>query len=649
MYKLSEPFDYENDRKFSQNDPISFWGEVAKKYVHWDKMYDKVYSGNEMYPDWFNGGKLNTCYNLLDINVNNSLKRDQDALIYECPYLKKTIKLTYYQLYEKVCEFSRVLLNLNICKDDNVLFYMPNIIEAPIAMLSCARIGATHCVLFDGCPVKSLIDRIETITPKLIITSNYGILNDEIIEFTPNLIKAIELSNYKPNNVITVFRNDEILNIEKKSYIESIPIVPNTLNWEKEINKIKENKQTPYYDYIPVESNHPLSILYTSGTTGNSKAVVRSNGGNLVGFLYYWDNVNPDNEKVFFSHSNIGWVSYHFSIIGSLSKGKTFIMFEGGVVKPKHMEDDVWEIIERHKVNIFFSIPKTIRHLSKVDPDAKFIHSKYDISSLNSILIGGEVIEESIPYYIDNKLNSSTRWIYGQTEMGCVILFDHSLKNKLYNTMSLPPPFVKPLILSEECKELEINQIGELLFKLPMPPCFATTFYKNEIQFKKILNKVSGYYCSGDLAFKNENGYYGIVSRADDQIKIGGFKVHLNDIDKSILKHSSVIECCSIGIYDQDLKNVPIGLLVLKQNQQPMTVDLNQLKNEINCIILNEMDFYSELRHIVVVPAIPKTKSGKIPRLTISKFLNEQNYQLPDNTNDYNIFCEIKDSYIKSK
>ncbi|KAM9957456.1 hypothetical protein ACTFIR_009561 [Dictyostelium discoideum] len=286
MFKLSDPFDYENDYNYSQINPISFWDEVAKKYVHWDKMYDKVYSGDEMYPDWFKGGELNTCYNLIDIHIKNPLKRNQNALIYECPYLKKTIKLTYYQLYEKVCEFSRVLLNLNISKNDNVLIYMANTVEPLIAILSCARIGATHCILFDGYPVKSLIDRIETITPKLIITSNYGIFNDEIITFTLKLKEAIQLSTFKPSHIITHFRNDE--DNEFNEIIETIEIIPNTLEWDKEIQKFKDNNQSPFYEYAPVESSHPLSIHYTSGTTGNAKAVVRGNGGNLVGVVYNW-------------------------------------------------------------------------------------------------------------------------------------------------------------------------------------------------------------------------------------------------------------------------------------------------------------------------------------------------------------------------
>ncbi|KAM9986212.1 hypothetical protein ACTFIY_010646 [Dictyostelium cf. discoideum] len=225
MYKLSDQFNYENDSNYANNKPNEFWDEVAKKYI---------FCGDEIYPDWFQCGKLNSCYNVLDIHVNNPLKRDQVAIIYECPYLNKTIELTYYQLFEKVCEFSRVLLNLNITKDDNVLIYMANTLEPIIAMLSCARIGATHCVIYDNYGVNTLVDRIETITPKLILSSNFTIINDTVVEFTSNLKNAIEKSKFKPNHVITDFRSND------RNFKES------------DLNSFKK----PFYEYVPVDSNH---------------------------------------------------------------------------------------------------------------------------------------------------------------------------------------------------------------------------------------------------------------------------------------------------------------------------------------------------------------------------------------------------------
>ncbi|KAM9957474.1 hypothetical protein ACTFIR_009579 [Dictyostelium discoideum] len=653
MYRLSEPFDYLNDKTYANNEPEAFWDEVAKKLIKWDKMYDKVYSGYEMYPDWFKGGELNTCYNVLDIQAQNPLKRDQVALICECPYLKKTVKLTYYQLYEKVCEFSRVLLNLNISKNDNVLIYMANTLEPLIAMLSCARIGATHCVLFDGYSVKSLIDRIETITPKLIITTNYGIFNDEIINFIPNLKEAIELSTFKPSNVITLFRNDITSESDLKK-VNDISTIPNTLSWYDEIKKFKENNQSPFYEYAPVESSHPLYIIYTSGTTGNSKAVVRSNGPHLVCLNYFYRCISENNQSMtILTTSSVGWVSFHGFLYGMLSFGSTFIMYEGGIIKNKHIEVDYWNTIEKHKVTHALSLANTIRYLIKTDPEGTIVRSKYDLSNFKQIWVGGEVIEESISEYIEQKLKIKSTRAYGQTEIGIAYLYCFDHVNIPYYATGLPSIFIRPSIFSDDGKELGVNEIGEIAFKLPMPPSFATTLYKNDEKFKQLFTKFPGYYNPGDLGYKDENGFYTIVSRSDDQIKISGNKVQLNTIETSILKHPLVLECCSIGIYDPTCYSVPIALLVLKQqqlqqqDQSSQQIDLNKLQSEINNIITQDIASLAVLRKIVIVNQLPKTKTGKIPRPIISKFLNDSNFQLPDNCNDIEIFYEIKELYMK--
>ncbi|KAM9973137.1 hypothetical protein ACTFIR_012512 [Dictyostelium discoideum] len=469
--------------------------------------------------------------------------------------LKKTIKLTYYQLYEKVCEFSRVLLNLNISKNDNVLIFMANTLEPSIALLSCARIGATFSTIFDGYPVRSLIDRIDTFTPKLIITSNYGILNDEVITFTPNLKDAIQLSTFKPNHIITHFRNSKDIEFNENIVIETIPIIPNTLDWDKEIQKIKDNNQSPFYEYVPVESSHPLGIYFSSGTTGDFKAIVRSNGGTLVGQVYNWFSCVPiKDETVFFTHSSIGWVPFLFGLIGSLAHGNTMLMFEGEILKPIHYEHYLW---------------------ATNDPDASKIKSKYDLSSLVSIWTSGEAIEQSIPEYIEKLIIIITK----------------------FKTLFNPTPFLKPLIFSDDGTELPLNQVGEIVFKLPLPPSFAITFFKNELLYKKVFSKFPGYYNSGDLGFKNENDYYENPSS------------------------SSSSSSSSLSLID--------------------------LKNQTNEIIKNDIGSYSELTKIIIVTQLPKTKSGKIPRQIISKFLSDPNYQLLDSTNDREVFYSIKELYEK--
>ncbi|KAM9984372.1 hypothetical protein ACTFIZ_004074 [Dictyostelium cf. discoideum] len=621
MYILSDPFNYENDSNYSNNQPNEFWDEIAKKYIYWDKIYDKVYSGDEINPDWFQGGKLNSCYNVLDINVKNPLKRDQIAIIYDCPYLNKTIELSYFQLFEKVCEFSRVLLNLNITKHDNVLIYMATTLEPIIAMLSCARIGATHCVIYDNYGVNTLVDRIETITPKLILSSSFTIINDKIVELTSNLKNAIEKSNFKPSNILIHFRENDI-NYNEFDFIESIKPVPNSLNWDTEINKIKENQQKPFYDYVSVDSNHPLYIIYTSGTTGKPQNQFAMIINDII--------------LRFLAHHRVGGLTFHSFLYGFLSFGQTLVICEAG--------RNLWNTLEKHKVTMSFVWPKLMRHLIKTDPNAENLHSNFNLSNLRSLLVGDEVIEEPISDYIENKIKVKCSRGYGQSEIGITMIFSYRHINPPYYSCGIPSIFIKPVILSTDGKELDENEIGELSFKLPMPPSFATTFYKNHEQFKQLFSKYKGYYNSGDLAYKDKNGFFSVVSRLEDQVILNdGKSIILNNIENSILKHPLILECCVIAF---EKLNQVIALLVLKNatdHDHHTEIDMNQLKNEINLIFSNDNNpTITFLSKIVIVPDLPLSMGGKITRSIISNYLNNPNYQLPENVGDLNLFYKIK-------
>ncbi|KAM9972337.1 hypothetical protein ACTFIW_007396 [Dictyostelium discoideum] len=635
MYKLNDPFNYENDSNYANNKPNEFWDEVAKKCIYWDKIYDKVYSGDEIYPDWFQGGKLNSCYNVLDIHVNNPLKRGQVALIYENPYLNKTVELTYYQLFEKVCEFSRVLLNLNITKDDNVLICMAPTFEPVIAMLSCARIGATHCVIYDHYGVNTLVDRIETITPKLILSSSFTIINDKVVEFTSNLKNAIEISKFKPNHVITDFRSsDRNFKESDLKFIENITPIPNCLNWDNEINKIKENQQKPFYEYVSVDSNHPLYILYTSGTTGIAKSIVRSNSS-LVCLKYQYSTMMIKNfVQRFYSHFKIGGIIFHGFLYGYLSNGQTIVLGESGETK-------FWNILEKHKISISFVCPRKIKHLINTDPNAENLKSNFNFSKLRVLCFGGEPTEPSLSEYIENKIGVKCSRGYGQSESGITFILGYGRPNIPYSSCGVPSIFIKPVILSPvDGKELGENEIGEVSFKLPMPPSFATTFYKNDNKFKQLFNKYKGYYNSGDLGFKDNNGYFSVISRIEDQLTFNdGRSIILNKIEDSILKHPLVLECCSFGF--ENLNQV-IALLVLK-NADDNHIDMNQLKNEINFIISNDINpSITILSKIIIIPELPISINGKIIRSIISKFINDSNYQLPENVGDLKLFNNIK-------
>ncbi|EAL73589.2 hypothetical protein DDB_G0268272 [Dictyostelium discoideum AX4] len=635
MYKLSDPFNYKNDSNYANNKPNEFWDEVAKKNIYWDKIYDKVYSGDEIYPDWFQGGKFNSCYNVLDINVNNPLKRDQVAIIYECPYLKKTIELTYNQLFEKVCEFSRVLLNLNITKDDNVLICMAPTLEPIIAMLSCARIGATHCVIYDSYSINTLVGIIEEITPKLILSSNFTIINDTVVEFTTNLKNAIEISKFKPNHVITDFRNhDRNFNESDLKFIQNIKPIPNCLNWDNEINKIKENQQKPFYEYVPVDSNHPLYILHTSGTTGIAKSIVRSNGS-IVCLKYNYSTMIIKNLVLrFHSHYKIGGLLFHGFLYGYLSNGQTIVLGEIG-------ETNFWNTLEKHKISISFVCPRKIKRQINTDPNAENLKSKYNLSNLRVLCFGGEPTDPSLSDYIENKIKVKCSRGYGQTEIGITYILGYGHPNIPYSACGVPAVFIKPVILSPvDGKELSENEIGEISFKLPMPPSFATTFYKKDEKFKQLFSKYKGYYNSGDLGFKDNNGYFSVISRIEDQLTLNdGKSIILNKIESSILKHPLVLECCSFALENL---NQLVALLVLKNADDHHHIDMNHLKNEINLIISNDFNPSTSLSKIIIIPELPISINGKIIRSVISKFINNSNYQLPENIGDLKLFYNIK-------
>ncbi|EAL73225.1 hypothetical protein DDB_G0267544 [Dictyostelium discoideum AX4] len=638
MYILSDPFNYENDSNFANDKPNEFWDEVAKKYIYWDKIYDKVYSGDEIYPDWFQGGKFNSCFNVLDINVNNPLKRDQVAIIYECPYLNKTIELTYNQLFEKVCEFSRVLLNLNITKDDNVLIYMATTLEPIIAMLSCARIGATHCVIYDNYGVNTLVDRIESITPKLILSSSFTIVNDTIVELPTNLKNAIEISKFKPNHVIIHFRSyDSTFKESDFNLIESIKPIPNSLNWDSEINKIKENQQKPFYEYVPVDSNHPLYIIYTSGTTAKPKSIVRSNSSLVCLKYHYSAMMIKDVVLRFLAHHKVGGLTFHSFLYGFLSFGQTFVLSESGVTK-------FWNTLEKHKISMSFAWPKTIRNLIKYDPNAENLKSNFNLSNLKVLCFGGEVTEEPISEYIENKIGVKCSRGYGQSESGITLILGYGHIKIPYSACGLPAVFIKPVILSPvDGKELNENEIGEVSFKLPMPPSFAATFYKNDDRFKQLFSKYKGYYNSGDLGFKDKNGCFSVVSRLEDQLNFSdGRSIILNKIEDSILKHPLVLECCSFGF---EKLNQLVALLVLKNADDHHHIDMNQLNNEINFIISNDFNPSTFLSKIIIIPELPISMGGKITRSILSNYLNDSNYQLPENVGDLNIFYKIKNLF----
>ncbi|EGC31650.1 hypothetical protein DICPUDRAFT_92742 [Dictyostelium purpureum] len=636
-YKISKPFDYRNDCMYANEEPLSFWNDLAKK-VHWDKEYDQLYSGDELKPDWFKGGMLNTCYNVLDRNIKDPEQRERYALIYECPYLKQSVKIKYIELYEKVCKLSGALVSLGVTQNDAVIIYMPTGIEGYVSMLSCARIGATHSVVYGGHNEYNLTDRIDNCFPKVIILSNYGFSNNEIVPYTPNIIKALELSTFKPNHLITFNRNDHF----DKEFISSIPKVPGSLDMDELLNNSK-----PFYGYIPVESSHPLYVIYTSGTSGKPKGIVRDNASHLVSNLYYFNILCPGERPIIFSPSNIGWVSGHCCLYNTLGLGGTFNMFEGITTLSNH-EIEFWEIIEKYSVKYLFLSPSAIRTIMKYDPEAKSI-KKHDISSLESIWVGGEVSYEPGLNYIRNIVGKRIYNIMGQTEASIPLIMSFH-GNQKENKIGIAPPYINLNILSENGEELKDNEIGELVIKLPLPPGFATTLYNDEKGFyNNYFSTYKGYYNTGDLATRDEDGYYNIVSRADDVITVSTFKIKSTSVENSILKHPKIVSCSCIGIPDEIKGEVPIAFVVLKDDYKIDIFDFQMFKDEINKLVVEKNGYYATLQKLIIVNKLPTTRSGKNTKSVLKKIININDFIIPLSVEEPEIFNEILTIYKKQK
>ncbi|EGC30406.1 hypothetical protein DICPUDRAFT_83657 [Dictyostelium purpureum] len=584
--KLSDPFNYENDIKYSKNSSVSFWNDVATKYVHWDKMYENVYEEIIDKEVWFNGGMLNTCYNALDVHLNDEELREEIALVHVCASKGLQYEISYKDLHHKVCVFSRALKNLGIVKGDTVVIYMHNSIELVIAMLACARLGAIHSVVFGGYLSNSLADRIDHCKPKILIISNYGFVIDKVHQYIPLVKKAIELTKHKPSSVI-VFNRKDIQDV-----IEDNTSIENSLDWDNLIKNLE-----PLYEYVQVESTHPLYILYTSGTTGEPKGIVRETGGHAVAINYAIRNCYGLKKKdCFFTTANIGWVSGHsFVVYGCLFSGVKSIILEDIT---SDLYKHYWEIISRFKVNSSATVPAIIRLMKNNDPNGDII-SKLNVSFHKNIYLGGDKSHPTIINYINNILKQSVTDEYWQTESGWGMLMYPS-KQLAYRDCSVgkPMPSYNITIVNSNGEEVKSNEIGEIVVKKPLPPCFITTLYRNEELYKKkYKSEKHGYYKTGDNGYFDDDGYFYITSRVDNSLSICGSMIREDSIENSINKHSMVNECSVIGVEDPVKGQVPLAFIV--KNKSNCDMNNEMFEKEINKLITEDLTVIAVIKSIV--------------------------------------------------
>ncbi|MBX7243534.1 MAG: propionyl-CoA synthetase [Bacteroidia bacterium] len=624
---------YLSDYQLSIEKPTVFWEKQARN-IDWFTFPKNILSPDHKgYPAWFEGGSLNMAYLCLDYHIENG-RGNQPALIYDSPVTNTTLTYTYAELQDKVARFAGAMQKNGVQKGDRIVIYMPMIPEAVIAMLASARIGAIHSVVFGGFAPHELAIRIDDARPKLIISASCGIEFDRIIPYKPLLDQALEESAWKPQNVI--FFQREIFRAEAGG--------------ELEIDFMDFMNQAEAVAPVPVEAWDPLYILYTSGTTGKPKGIVRDTGGYAVALKYSMDKVyNTKAGEVYWAASDIGWVVGHSYIVyGPLIQGCTTILFEG---KPIRTPDagTFWRVVSEHKVANLFTAPTAIRAIRKEDPDGEFIR-KYNLSCLRNLFLAGERCDPPTLEWAQEQLNIPVLDHWWQTETGWAMVANmtgYELFPVKPGSASLPVCGYNIKILSEEGKELIPNQEGYITVKLPLPPgCLPTLWNEDRRFYESYLNQYPGYYLTGDGGYKDEEGYIFIMGRIDDVINVSGHRLSTGEMEEIVGGHDAVAECAVIGIEEKIKGQVPLGLVVLKSN---VSVTEELLEKEIVALIRNKIGALASFRQVVVVKRLPKTRSGKILRKTMQKIADGVHYAIPSTIDDPVILTEIHDRLKERK
>jgi propionyl-CoA synthetase len=622
---------YDEVYQQSIQDPEGFWGQVAED-VHWYKKWDKVLDdSNKPFYRWFVGGEINTCYNALDLHVDRG-RGDKVALIYDSPVTNTIKKYTYAELRDEVAKFAGALVGQGVAKGDRVVIYMPMIPEAAIAMLACARIGAIHSVVFGGFAAKELATRINDAKPKVIVSASCGIEGARVIKYKPLLDEAIELSTAKPEKCV-VFQRPQ----ETASLVEG-----RDSDWAA----ITADAQP--VDCVPVAATDPLYILYTSGTTGQPKGVVRDNGGHVVALKWTMKAIyDIDEDDVWWAASDVGWVVGHSYIVyAPLFKGCTTILFEG---KPVGTPDAgvFWRIISEHNVKCMFTAPTAYRAIKREDPRAELIKD-YDISNFKILFLAGERSDPDTIQWSEKNLNVPVIDHWWQTETGWAIAANcmglHHFPVK-YGSPTKAVPGWDVQVVDPDCNQLGPGEIGALVVKLPLPPGTLPTLYNAEERFKEAyLEEFPGYYKTADAGYIDEEGYIYVMARTDDIINVAGHRLSTGAMEEVLADHPDVAECAVLGVEDSLKGQVPVGFLVLNSG---VTRDPREIIDEVIKMVRERIGPVAAFKKATIVKRLPKTRSGKILRGTIQKIADNQQYNVPATIDDPTILGEMAEALEK--
>ncbi len=617
---------YESAYERSLKDPQGFWAEAAEDcywYRKWDKVLD---DGNKPFYRWFEGGITNTCYNALDLHVANG-RGDKVALIYDSPVTDTITKYTYSQLRDLVARFAGALVAQGVLKGDRVVIYMPMVPEAAIAMLACARIGAVHSVVFGGFAAKELATRIDDAKPKVIVSASCGIEGKKVIEYKPLLDAAIEYASHKPD----------------KTIINQRPMATATMIEGRDVDWMEAMEAARPADCVPVLATDPLYILYTSGTTGEPKGVVRDNGGHMVALKWSMKAIyNIDEDDVWWAASDVGWVVGHSYIVyAPLFKGCTTILFEG---KPVGTPDAgvFWRVIGEHKVKCMFTAPTAYRAIKREDPKAELMKD-YDLSSFEILFLAGERSDPDTIQWSENNLKVPVIDHWWQTETGwaiaanCMGLHAYDVK---YGSPTKAVPGWDLQVVDEGCNPVPAGETGALVVKLPLPPGSLPTLWNNDKRYvESYLTEFPGYYKTADAGFIDEDGYAYVMSRTDDIINVAGHRLSTGAMEEVLSDHPDVAECAVLGVADKLKGQIPVGFVVLNAGVKR---EDGEIVAEVIKMVRERIGPVAAFKTATVVKRLPKTRSGKILRGTIQKIADNTPWKMPATIDDPAILGEME-------
>ena len=604
----------------------AFWAEAAEDiswYQKWDKVLD---DSNPPFYRWFTGGYVNTCYNALDRHIDEHGAGERLALIYESPVTGTSSTFTYNDLREKVAHFAGGLTNNGIKKGDRVLIYMPMVPETVIAMLACCRIGAIHSVVFGGFAAPELATRIDDARPVAIIAGSCGIEPGRVVPYKPLLDEAITIASYKPSQCIILQRQEYVASMVTGRDVDWMDVFSNGFSQE----------------CVPLASTDPLYILYTSGTTGIPKGIVRDNAGHMVALKWSMTNTYDTYPgEVYWAASDVGWVVGHSYIVyAPLLQGCTTILYEG---KPVGTPDAgaFWRVLSDHKVKTMFTAPTALRAIRREDPDATFLKS-YDISAFKALFLAGERADPDTMAWAQDHLNVPIVDHWWQTETGWSITGNFLGLGALpikFGSSTKPAPGFKLEVLDEKATPLPPGEIGALSIKLPMPPgCLPTLWQNDEGYISSYLKDFPGYYQTGDAGFIDEEGYVWVMTRTDDIINVAGHRLSTGGIEEVLAAHPDVAECAVMGVADPLKGQLPIGLLVLQSGMDRAAEDITA---EAIQMVRDSIGPVASFKTAVIVKRLPKTRSGKILRGTMRKIAEGQSYEMPATIDEPDVLEEI--------